>query len=189
MYDAAGDWLTTVGIPAKSGVAGGILGVLPGQVSIAAFSPKLDEHGNSVRGIDMMERLSRDMGLHLMEGTPSAQTIVQSHYRTGQDASLSVYVLRGVLKFTEAEMLLRIFQREPVDQSTIIIDLTQISLIHDVGKRMFLEGVDRLIDDGHSLLLVDPEQRLDHARTHKDRVLHVYQDLDDLLEQKKDHHN
>ena len=189
MYDAAGDWLTTVGIPAKSGVAGGILGVLPGQVSIAAFSPKLDEHGNSVRGIDMMERLSRDMGLHLMEGTPSAQTIVQSHYRTGQNASLSVYVLRGVLKFTEAEMLLRIFQREPVDQSTIIIDLTQISLIHDVGKRMFLEGVDRLIDDGHSLLLVDPEQRLDHARTHKDRVLHVYQDLDDLLEQKKGHHN
>ncbi|WP_151726042.1 glutaminase [Acinetobacter ursingii] len=189
MYDAAGDWLTTVGIPAKSGVAGGILGVLPGQVSIAAFSPKLDEHGNSVRGIDMMERLSRDMGLHLMEGTPSAQTIVQSHYRTGQDASLSVYVLRGVLKFTEAEMLLRIFQREPVDQSTIIIDLTQISLIHDVGKRMFLEGVDRLIDDGHSLLLVDPEQRLDHARTHKDRVLHVYQDLNDLLEQKKGHHN
>jgi len=189
MYDAAGDWLTTVGIPAKSGVAGGILGVLPGQVSIAAFSPKLDEHGNSVRGIDMMERLSRDMGLHLMEGTPSAQTIVQSHYRTGQDASLSVYVLRGVLKFTEAEMLLRIFQREPVDQSTIIIDLTQISLIHDVGKRMFLEGVDRLIDDGHRLLLVDPEQRLDHARTHKDRVLHVYQDLNDLLEQKKGHHN
>ncbi|MPW44009.1 glutaminase [Acinetobacter guerrae] len=186
MYDAAGDWLTTVGIPAKSGVAGGILGVLPGQVSIAAFSPKLDEHGNSVRGIDVMERLSRDMGLHLMEGTPSAQTIVQSHYRTGKDASLSVYVLRGVLKFTEAEMLLRIFQHEPIDQSTIIIDLTQISLIHDVGKRMFLEGIDRLIDDGHSLLLVDPEQRLDHARTHKDRVLHVYQDLDDLIQQQKD---
>ena len=95
MYDAAGDWLSTVGIPAKSGVAGGILGVLPGQVSIAAFSPRLDEHGHSVRGIDILERLSRDMGLHLMEGTPSAQTIVQSHYRTGKDASLSVYVLRG----------------------------------------------------------------------------------------------
>ena len=182
MYDAAGDWLTTVGIPAKSGVAGGILGVLPGQVSIAAFSPKLDEHGNSVRGIDMMERLSRDMGLHLMEGTPSAQTIVQSHYRTGKNASKSVYVLRGVLKFTEAEMLLRIFQGEPVDEGTIVIDLTQISLIHDVGKRMFLEGVDRLIDDGHSVLLVDPEQRLEQARTHKDRVLHVYQNMDELLE-------
>ncbi|MCU4583068.1 glutaminase [Acinetobacter gyllenbergii] len=186
MYDAAGDWLTTVGIPAKSGVAGGILGVLPGQVSIAAFSPRLDEHGNSVRGIDILERLSRDMGLHLMEGTPSAQTIVQSHYRTGKDASLSVYVLRGVLKFTEAEMLLRTLQCEPVDKSSIVIDLTQISLIHDVGKRMFLEGIDRLIDDGHSLLLVDPEQRLDHARTHKDRVLHVYQNLEDLIEKHKE---
>lgn len=186
MYDAAGDWLTTVGIPAKSGVAGGILGVLPGQVSIAAFSPRLDEHGNSVRGIDIMERLSRDMGLHLMEGTPSAQTIVQSHYRTGKDASLSVYVLRGVLKFTEAEMLLRTLQCEPVDKSSIVIDLSQISLIHDVGKRMFLEGIDRLIDDGHTLLLVDPEQRLDHARTHKDRVLHVYQNLEDLIEKHKE---
>ncbi|MDN8209057.1 glutaminase [Acinetobacter baumannii] len=182
MYDAAGDWLSTVGIPAKSGVAGGILGVLPGQVNIAAFSPRLDEHGHSVRGIDILERLSRDMGLHLMEGTPSAQTIVQSHYRTGKDASLSVYVLRGVLKFTEAEMLLRILQDETTDQSTIVIDLTQISLIHDVGKRMFLEGVDRLIDDGHTLVLVDPEQRLDHARTAKDRELHVYHDFDDLLE-------
>ncbi|MCH7294639.1 glutaminase [Acinetobacter higginsii] len=186
MYDAAGDWLTTVGIPAKSGVAGGILGVLPGQVSIAAFSPRLDEHGNSVRGIDILERLSRDMGLHLMEGTPSAQTIVQSHYRTGKDASLSVYVLRGVLKFTEAEMLLRTLQCEPVNKSSIVIDLTQISLIHDVGKRMFLEGIDRLIDDGHTLLLVDPEQRLDHARTHKDRVLHVYQNLEDLIEKHKE---
>jgi glutaminase len=39
MYDAAGDWLTTVGIPAKSGVAGGILGVLPGQVSMQPFHP------------------------------------------------------------------------------------------------------------------------------------------------------
>ena len=46
-------------------------------------------------------------------------------------------MLRGVLKFTEAEMLLRILQDETTDQSTIVIDLTQISLIHDVGKRMF----------------------------------------------------
>lgn len=37
MYDAAGDWLTTVGIPAKSGVSGGIIGILPGQLGIAVF--------------------------------------------------------------------------------------------------------------------------------------------------------
>jgi glutaminase len=47
---------------------------------------------------------------------------------------------------------------------------------------MFLEGIDRLTDDGNSLFGVNPEQRLDHARTHKDRVLHVYQNLEDLIE-------
>ena len=59
MYDAAGDWLTTVGIPAKSGVAGGIIGVLPGQVGIAVFSPRIDEHGHSARGVEIFERMSR----------------------------------------------------------------------------------------------------------------------------------
>lgn len=47
MYDAAGDWVSNVGIPAKSGVAGGIIGSLPGQVGIAAFSPKLDSRGTA----------------------------------------------------------------------------------------------------------------------------------------------
>ncbi|MFD4790714.1 glutaminase A [Streptomyces sp. NPDC058459] len=48
MYDAACDWATQVGIPVKSGVAGGLIGALPGQIGIAAFSPRLDAHGNSV---------------------------------------------------------------------------------------------------------------------------------------------
>ncbi|MFD7847600.1 glutaminase A [Nocardia sp. NPDC059764] len=48
MYDAAGDWVTTVGLPAKSGVGGGILAVLPGQIGIAVYSPRLDAHGSSV---------------------------------------------------------------------------------------------------------------------------------------------
>ncbi|MET1133951.1 MAG: glutaminase A, partial [Aeromicrobium sp.] len=62
MYDDAGDWLSSVGIPAKSGVSGGIIGVLPGQVGIAVFSPGLDDHGTSTAGVEMMRRLSEDMG-------------------------------------------------------------------------------------------------------------------------------
>ena len=66
MYDSAGDWFYTVGLPAKSGVAGGIIAVLPGQLGIAVYSPPLDVHGNSVRGIKVCEDLSDELHLHVM---------------------------------------------------------------------------------------------------------------------------
>lgn len=66
MYDAAGDWLYSVGLPAKSGVAGGIVAVLPGQLGIAVYSPPLDLHGNSVRGVKVCEDLSEELHLHVM---------------------------------------------------------------------------------------------------------------------------
>ncbi len=66
MYDAAGDWLYNVGLPAKSGVAGGIIAVLPGQFGIAIYSPPLDDHGNSVRGVKVCEDLSKKLRLHMM---------------------------------------------------------------------------------------------------------------------------
>ena len=79
MYDAAGDWATQIGIPAKSGVAGGLIGALPGQLGIASFSPRLDAHGNSVRGVSLFERFSSDMGLHVMEVPPAAREVVRSN--------------------------------------------------------------------------------------------------------------
>ena len=69
MYDAAGDWLYNVGLPAKSGVAGGIIAVLPGQLGIAVYSPPLDQHGNSVRGVRVCEQLSEELRLHVMSPT------------------------------------------------------------------------------------------------------------------------
>jgi len=66
MYDSAGDWVSTVGIPAKSGISGGILGAVPRRCGVATYSPRLDAHGNPVRGILVLERLSPDLDLHLM---------------------------------------------------------------------------------------------------------------------------
>lgn len=173
MYDSAGDWLSSVGIPAKSGVAGGIFGVLPGQVGIAVFSPKIDTHGNSVRGVKIFERLSNDMGLHLMQGTPSAQTILQSRYVLEQYQDVIVYELRGVLQFTESEMLLRRLQNEPAGNSTILLDLTNLTLVHNVGARMLFEGVKRLHADGHTVKVVDSENILSEAQLkgHKREVV------------------
>ena len=65
VYDFAGQWAYQVGIPAKSGVSGGILAVVPGKMGIAVFSPGLDVYGNSVRGIRVCEEISARLGLHV----------------------------------------------------------------------------------------------------------------------------
>ncbi|MEU1429827.1 glutaminase A [Nocardia sp. NPDC005746] len=69
MYDAAGDWVTAVGLPAKSGVGGGILAVLPGQIGIAVYSPRLDANSSSVRGVKACRELSTRLGLHFLHVT------------------------------------------------------------------------------------------------------------------------
>ena len=64
-YEHTGDWIFTSGIPAKSGVGGGIVGVLPGVMGIAAFSPKLDGSGNSVRAQNAIKYITNKLGLNL----------------------------------------------------------------------------------------------------------------------------
>ncbi len=70
MYDGAGAWAWDVGLPAKSGVGGGIVAVAPGVLAVAAFSPRLDEKGNSVRAQLAIRSLSAQLQLGLFGPVP-----------------------------------------------------------------------------------------------------------------------
>ena len=65
MYDGSGDFALSVGIPAKSGVGGGIMAVVPGRMGIGVFSPALDAKGNSVAGKKVLEQANRKMKLSI----------------------------------------------------------------------------------------------------------------------------
>lgn len=180
MYDAAGDWVSNVGIPAKSGVAGGILGALPGQVGIAAFSPKLDSRGNSVRGVAICEKLSRDMGLHMMDVSQIARATVNTTVATitpgkvdpkhqNCDRQVIIFSLRGAVRFAGSERLTRAVARElgkpdpavpgsgqHTDACAVVFSFKDVFSLNKVAKRLIHELISRLLEEGREVVVIDP---------------------------------
>ena len=70
LYETSGNWLYEVGLPAKSGIGGGIVAVSPGKGGLGTFAPPLDAAGNSVKGQLVARFLSHRLGLHILASEP-----------------------------------------------------------------------------------------------------------------------
>jgi glutaminase len=207
MYDYAGSWIYQVGMPAKSGVAGGIIAVLPGQLGIGVFSPPLDQKGNSVRGIGVCDELSRHLNLHLFNRPTFAQSTVRashsgaqrssSRIRTETEARLlhkagdctRVYQLQGNLSFVTTEVVVTRILSEEQPPKHIILDLRRVLSMNESSCRLLYELLEGLTREKVNLIFTHAERfpllrRLMKAKLKRrfDRLFKAFEDNDLALE-------
>jgi glutaminase len=176
MYDYAGSWLYRVGMPAKSGVAGGVVAVLPGQLGIGVYSPPLDEFGNSVRGVAVCEALSREFGLHLLRPPLQTNAVVMrghtlaeagSKRRRGSDQlrllakrgdDVEVLRLQGPLAFSTAEVALRRASEAYAPGKTIVFDCGRVDSVDRAAIRLFQNFANGVQGSGGNVIVAGLRQ-------------------------------
>ncbi|GHC90503.1 hypothetical protein GCM10007079_36840 [Nocardiopsis terrae] len=155
MYDRAGEWGLRVGIPAKSGVSGGILAAAPGAFGLGVFSPPLDEAGNSVRGVAALERLSDDYDLHMLRTPAEPPSPMHSVTRAG--GTLDVR-LRGEIDFLAAEQVVSRLA-EAIDDArvtSVSVALERVSGLSDAARSLLAAELTELADAGVDATVSDP---------------------------------
>jgi glutaminase len=170
MYDYAGEWSYRIGLPAKSGVGGGIIAVLPGQFGIGTYSPLLDEQGNSCRGIQVCEELSERFKLHMFRTRPATEVVVRRRYRgptvrskrlrsVQEQAILSqkaecvcVYELQGNLFFGTIEQVCRRLSAELASVSYLILDMKRVVQVDECAGTLLVQVNGLLADMGKTLI-------------------------------------
>ncbi|MBT9489462.1 MAG: glutaminase A [Rubrivivax sp.] len=171
MYDYSGEWVYRVGLPAKSGVGGGIIAVLPGQLGIGVFSPLLDERGNSARGVQVCEALSHGLGLHFLQPPRPASSSLRARYdlagvrskrrRSAAEAQVlnehghrtRVYELQGDLHFATVEPVLRDITAAGEALQHAVIDFERVRHVDAAAVRMLERLVDSCAPRGQHLVL------------------------------------
>ncbi len=174
MYDYSGNWTFEVGIPAKSGVGGGIVGVLPGQLSVAVFSPLLDANFNSVRGIAVFRDLSEAFGLHLLNRPALTNYVIRRSYtlrefhssrfrpRPAQEIlereghRVRIFELQGDLYFGALERVIHAYLHTLGDSDRVILDLSRLGNVDEATRTIVVRFARQAFASGKRIVLVDP---------------------------------
>lgn len=144
MYNYAGQWSYEIGLPAKSGVSGAILLVIPGQAGIAIFSPPIDGNGNSVRGVAAAGEIADAFGLHIFGTHPNVRNAIRAEYRGDrvrskrarrhaelallgrEGARIRLIEAQGALYFGSTERLIRRATELAVQADWLILDMRRV---------------------------------------------------------------
>jgi glutaminase len=175
MYDYAGEWIYRVGIPAKSGVGGGILAALPARLGLGSYSPRLDKHGNSVRGIKVCEAISLHYDLHMLNRSDNARNSIIADYDIGKSSSrrsrrpheqkllaahhhdVRIIELMGTLTFSNIDYVSRQLAAGP-RPSFVIFELRRVAAVTRAAGRLLAEGFRELASFGVTAILTGVER-------------------------------
>ena len=204
MYDYAGEWSYRIGLPAKSGVGGGIIAVMPGQFGIGTFSAPLDEQGNSARGIQVCTELSDRFKFHMFKSRTATGVVIRRAYRGDKirskrrrgnaeaavlnraGSTICVFELQGSLYFGTMERVLRQLMDEIDSFSYLILDLKRVLQIDECAVTLLFQTQDMLQSRRKILLLTHLPDHCctllgndDPGSTHRDGI---FADIDIALE-------
>jgi glutaminase len=209
MYDYAGEWTYRVGIPAKSGVGGGIVAALPSQLGLGTFSPLLDNHFNSARGLKVCEALSARFDLHMLNRNADVRSSIMADYdiygissrRSRQPreqqilderhSDIRVLELVGAMNFGTIDYVTRRLASEPPNAPLLIIDFRRVPDITAAGAELLGETLTALGNAGVTTILSGFEETSAvwaaiAARTADPRRLRRFALLDDAIEWAED---
>jgi len=207
MYDYAGEWAYEVGMPAKSGVSGCIIAVIPGQIGICVYSPPIDKQGNSVRGIRVCQEISSEFELHAFNNRTNVRSVIRRDYRADLVRSnrlrtpeerkilaekgdrIAVLEAQGPLFFGATEQLLRRLSQLAAEASYVIVDFKRVHLADTAARKLIVRGARAMAGGATELLFASmaedgPLGALVQALSERDNehLVRMFRDADAALE-------
>jgi len=176
MYDFSGEWAFTVGLPAKSGVSGALMIVVPNICGICVWSPPLDALGNSVKGIEFAKRLVERFAFHHLSSTRfSKDKVNPTVSRSSKEQRLQLNLMYAASS-GDLSALRRIAETQP-DLDFGVGDYDRRTALHLAASEGHVEVVSFLLDHGTGHSPVDRwgSTPLDDA------ILNGFQDVEEIL--------